>query len=172
MSTALYVVETSYLLEIAGCGRDSHPVARKEVITRFRIASKAGARFFVPLPCLFELGDHIAGVQHNADRLKLAQWLRATVATCLAKSEPWIITPTQSPEAILPQLLDRFVPLASKQKIGLVDAFAAEEAARLKQAYASRKGRVHIWTNDGPLKRLEPDPEPNPYLWRSDGSPR
>lgn len=172
MSTTLYVLDTSYLLEIAGCGRDSHPAASVEVRSRFAKAARKGGRFFVPLPCLFELGDHIADVRHDGERLKLATWLRATVATCLAKSEPWIITPTQKPEDVLPPLLERFVPLASKQQIGLVDAFAAEEAVRLKHSYGKLKSRVHIWTNDGRLKKLEPDEEDNPYLWNADGSRR
>lgn len=172
MSATLYVLDTSYLLEIAGCGRDSHPTARVEVRSRFSQAVKKGGRFFVPLPCLFELGDHIADVRHDAERLKLATWLCTTVATCLAKSEPWIITPTQKPEDVLPPLLERFVPLASKQRIGLVDAFTAEEATRLKQRYGELKSRVHIWTNDGPLKNLEPDAEFDPYLWNADGSRR
>ncbi len=71
-----------------------------------------------------------------------------------------------------PPLLQRFLPLASKQRIGLVDAFTAEEAARLKQSYGKLKSRVHIWTNDGALKKLEPDAEPDAYLWKADGSLR
>ena len=172
MSATLFVLDTSYLIEIAGCGRDSHPAARKMVLARFKKAAAQGGRFFVPLPCVFELGNHIADVKHEADRLRLAQWLYGTVTSCLENSRPWTITPTQKPEEVLPSLMERFCPLASKQQIGLVDAFTIEEADRLKRNYANIKGRVHIWTNDGPLKKFEPDPEPNPYLWKSDGSPR
>ncbi len=172
MNTTLYVIDTSYLIEIAGCGRDSQPKASAVVRARFIKAAKQGARFFVPLPCLFELGNHIADVDHIAERHRLAGWLCATVATCLRTARPWIITPTQSPEDVLPPLLERFVPLASKQQIGLVDAFTVDEAKRLKVSYGTLKNSVHIWTNDGPLKKLEPDAEPDPYLWKSDGSPR
>ena len=66
----------------------------------------------------------------------------------------------------------RFVPLAGKQQIGLVDAFTESEAKRLKAKFKELKSRVHIWTNDPPLKRLEPDTETDPYLWKADGTSR
>lgn len=172
MSPTLYVIDTSYLLEIAGCGRDTHPVAKETVRKRFAHAARSGGRFFVPLPCLFELGDHIADVSHEVERTRLANWLFDTVTSCLSKSEPWSITPTQKPEDVLPALLARFKPLASKQRIGLVDTFTAEEADRLKAKFGSLKSRVHIWTNDMGLKKLEPDFEPDAYLWRADGTKR
>jgi hypothetical protein len=160
------------LIEIAGCGRDSHPVVSKEVRTRFSKALAHGGRFFVPLPCLFELGDHIADVKHDELRCKLVQWLYGTVESCLAGSKPWSITPTQKPEDVLPPLMDCFVPFASKQRIGLVDSFTAEEAMRLKTRFKGYKGSVHIWTNDGLLKKMEPDEEKDAYLWKSDGAAR
>lgn len=172
MSVPIYVIDTSYLCEIAGCDGYSQPDASKEVRKRFKKAMNQGGRFFVPLPCLFELGDHIADVKHEEKRTKLAEWLRETVTQCLEKSKPWTITPAQSPADVLPSLMARFVPLAGKQKIGLVDAFTESEAKRLKANFKDRKGRVHIWTNDAALKKLEPDEETNPYLWKADGTPR
>ena len=56
MSTTIYVLDTSYLIELAGCGRDSNPTARKRILRMFKTANAGGGRFFVPLPCLFELG--------------------------------------------------------------------------------------------------------------------
>ncbi len=172
MSPTIYVLDTSYLLELFACGRDSQPVASREVRKRFKTALGKGGRFFVPLPCLFELGDHIADVRHDAERERLAKLLCTTVADCLSKSNPWTITPTAEPSAVLPPLLERFVPLAAKQSLGLVDAFTADEAARLKKKFADLKSRVHLWTNDRPLKRLEPDKEEDPYLWNADGTRR
>jgi hypothetical protein len=117
------------------------------------------------LPCLFELGDHIADVSHDELRSKLANNLLDTVRTSLLKREPWTITPTKPPEEILPSLLERFVPLASKRGIGLVDTFTLNEAIRLKQKLKEIKARIHIWTNDRELKRFEPDAESNPFHW-------
>ena len=166
MSATIYVLDTSYLIEVAGGGRDSHPVASAEVRRRLRIASSKGGRFFVPLPCLFELGDHIADVKHEQRRSELVSWLCSTVTKCLQDARPWTITPTQRPQEVLPSLMSRFRELANRESVGLVDAFTEAEAKRLKADFAGLKCRVHIWTNDEPLKRLEPDKEVNPYLWR------
>jgi hypothetical protein len=165
MSATIYVIDTSYLLELFGCGRDSNKMASDEVRKRFKLANAAGGRFYVPLPCLFELGDHIADVKHGELREKLVNQLVSTVQTSLESSKPWTITPTGSPETVLPKLLERFAPAAIKQNIGLVDVFTWDEAARLKAKLAEVKARVHIWTNDRNLKGKEPDTETNPYLW-------
>lgn len=165
MSTTVYVLDTSYLLELFGCGRDSSRPTSEEVRKRFKEANKAGGRFFVPLPCLFELGDHIAYVGHDELRGQLVEKLVSTVNSSLAEKKPWTITPTGAPDDVLPKLLERFVPVASKQKIGLVDVFTWDEAVRLKTKFASYKARVHIWTNDRALKSKEPDVESDPFLW-------
>jgi hypothetical protein len=165
MSIAVYVIDTSYLVELFGCGRFSNKTASGLVRKRFAAAINAGGRFFVPLPCLFELGNHIADVPNGALRQQLADYLLNTVRESLKTSKPWTITPTGPPEEILPSLLARFVPLAAKQGIGLVDTFTLDEALRLKQKFEKYKARTHIWTNDRVLKRHEPDPELKPYLW-------
>jgi hypothetical protein len=165
MSAIIYVIDTSYLLELFGCGRDSNKAASDEVRKRFKQANTAGGRFYVPLPCLFELGDHVADVKHAELREKLVKELVSTVQTSINSCKPWRITPTGSPETILPKLLERFAPVAIKQSIGLVDAFTWDEAARLKTKLAEVKARVHIWTNDRNLKGKEPDVEANPFLW-------
>lgn len=124
-----------------------------------------GGASFVPLPCLFELGDHIADIQNDELRQQLADNLLKTVQDSINTRKPWTITPTRPPEEILPTLLARFVPLAAKQGIGLVDTFTLDEASRLKQKLEEFKARIHIWTNDRALKRYEPDAEVNPFLW-------
>jgi hypothetical protein len=165
MSVVVYVIDTSYLVELFGCGRFSNQAASKAVRERFKSANKTGGRFFVPLPCLFELGDHVADVGHDDLRAKLAKQLAETVRDSLISNKPWTITPTGSPGSILPALMERFEPLASKQKVGLVDTFTLCEAVRLKQSLQAFKARVHIWTNDRSLKGQEPDCKPDPYLW-------
>lgn len=165
MSAILYVIDTSYLIELFVCGRDSNPTASAEVRRRFKQANASGGRFFVPLPCLFELGDHIADVGHDELRKKLVENLVSTVRSSLASSKPWTITPTNAPESVLPKLMERFAPAATKEKIGLVDAFTWEESVRLKAKLTELRARVHIWTNDRNLKRKEPDQEVNCYLW-------
>jgi hypothetical protein len=165
MSVALYVLDTSYLVELFGCGRDSNPAASAEVRRLFKEANNRGGRFFVPLPCLFELGDHIADVKHEELRARLAAQLAETVTKCLGENKPWTITPTGLPQDVLPELLKDFSCLASSRQVGLVDAFTASEAKRLKANLRAYKARVHIWTNDRSLKVMEPDIEEGPYFW-------
>jgi hypothetical protein len=165
MSVTVYVIDTSYLIELFACGRDSNATASQAVRARFKSANSSGGRFFVPLPCLFELGDHIADVGHDELRDQLASRLVETVRRSLSESNPWVITPAGPPESVLPSLIERFKVLATRHKIGLVDTFTLSEALRLKNTLKSYKARVHIWTNDGELKRKEPDAEVDPYFW-------
>lgn len=165
MSVAVYVIDTSYLVELFGCGHFCNKTASAIVRERFKAANKACGRFFVPLPCLFELGDHIADVKRSGLRQQLAVKLLTTVRDSLNTRNPWTITPTGPPEDILPSLLARFVPLAARQGIGLVDTFTLNEAFRLQQSLKEYKARIHIWTNDRQFKRHEPHAELNPYFW-------
>lgn len=165
MSTRIIILDTSYLIELVGCGRDSNPAASKTVKSMFKSANRKRARFFVPLPVLFELGDHIADVAHHQRRSELTSWLVGTVGSCIAKSLPFTITPADNPGEILPKLMARFKTDCPKVGTGLVDCFTAMEAHRLKSRIHAIKPTVHIWTNDRPLKSREPDPESNPFLW-------
>jgi hypothetical protein len=119
----------------------------------------------VPLPALFELGDHIADVGHDGLRAELVIKFSESVRSSLSGNTPWTITPAGTPESMLPALMERFAPLATRQKIGLVDTFTLNEAIRLKKDLESHKARVHIWTNDRNLKRQEPDAEADPLFW-------
>ena len=104
-------------------------------------------------------------VKHEARRKELADWFFKSVAGSLEEGVPWIITPTGDPKAILPELLHAFRSQGLKKWFGMVDLFAASEAARLKKDRSDRKARVHIWTNDRALKGQEPDCEPKPFFW-------
>ena len=159
----IYVFDTSYLIELSDC--DAIPKVRDRIRVMVQSALNAGARFVVPLPCLFELGDHIADVKHGAKRNELAKWLLNTVESSLKNERPWIITPAGDPKEILPSLLLRFQEKSVKKQIGLVDTFAAAEGERLKTEYRRMKAIVHLWTNDRALKALEPDKEADPYFW-------
>ena len=161
----VYVLDTSYLVELYAVGRYSNATASAEVRRLFAGANSRGGRFFVPLPCLFELGSKIADVEHEARRTQLASKLLTDVMECLSRQRPWEITPAGPPESILPELLRRFSSMAAKRPIGLVDAFIVSEACRLKQRYERYGARVHLWTNDRNLKSMEPDAESVPYHW-------
>jgi hypothetical protein len=165
MSTTIYLIDTSYLIELFACGRKSDFKASKLVRERFRLANKSGGRFFVPLPCLFELGNHIADVKDDKLRSQLVAILFETVQNSLLGNNPWTITPTGTPASVFHTLVNTFKFQTTRNKVRLVDSFTLAEAHRLKESFKSFKIRIHIWTNNRILKRQEPDREPVPYLW-------
>jgi len=117
---------------------------------------------YVPVPCIFELGNRIAGVPDGEKRKGLAGALFNAVRTSLRSSSPWTIIPyTQAFN------LDWIVRAFSKtyvlQGIGLTDTNIIREAERLKEKYGSM-GQVHIWTMDKKMKAHEPDTEKNSFL--------
>ena len=165
MSTTIYVLDTSYLDELLRCDGYTNPEASERVRGLFHSALKRKSRFFVPLPCLFELGNHIAQVKHDDRRQELVHSLLDAVHKSLDSQRPWHITPAESPERMLPALMQRFETLACKKQIGLVDTFVLSEAERLKTMHAKANVKVHIWSNDRPLKGQEPDKEAYPFFW-------
>ncbi len=163
----IYVVDTSYLLELFKVDGNYSNTAAAEIKKRFEKAVKAGDLIFVPLPCIYELGNHIADVRDGARRKKLADKISDE---CINKKVPWTITPATGTES-LSELWDKFakkyINYTKSNKsgsIGLVDAATIYEAQRLKEEYKKRISKVHIWTKDGTLKPHEPDAEPNPFI--------
>jgi len=70
--TAIFVIDTSYLLELFEVPKSSDPQAVTEVRKRYAEAVEGSARLFVPLPCLLELANHIADVPQGDLRHRLA----------------------------------------------------------------------------------------------------
>ena len=71
MMKCIYVVDTNYLLELFSVPKSSSETAIIEVKKRFKNAAENGALFMVPLPCIFELGNHIADVDDGNIRYNL-----------------------------------------------------------------------------------------------------
>jgi hypothetical protein len=168
----IYVVDTSYLLELFKVDGNYTDIAAAEIKKRFTQAENDEGLIFVPLPCIYELGNHIADVRDGNRRRELAHKVLATVEQCITKNIPWTITPATGTES-LPELWNKFAneyitytKSGNKKSpsIGLVDAATIHEAKRLKQEYEKRISQVHIWTKDGTLKSHEPDREPNPFI--------
>ena len=160
----VYVVDTSYLLELFKVDGFASKPAIRAVRARFKHALEQKFPIYVPLPCLFELGNHIADVPDGGRRDDLARKLSGTIREGFEEGTPWIILPWASGNDAQP-LLDSFSTEWAKQKIGVTDAFTIEEARRLKKKYRSSLGYVvHIWTKDRRLKANEPDHEPDPFV--------
>ncbi|ACL01824.1 hypothetical protein Dalk_0114 [Desulfatibacillum aliphaticivorans] len=162
MSVIAYVVDTNYLCELFKVGGKCSYAGHAEVKSRFKKGVQAKARFYVPLPCIFELGNHIAQISKGDSRKKIAKALCAVVKTSIEGNGPWIIKPSEDIHNTISRLCDVFSQDFVQQQIGLTDSFAISEASHLKKKYKNDY-KVHIWTTDSSLKSREPDKEPNPY---------
>jgi hypothetical protein len=167
MTPSIFVIDTSYLLELFRVPGHSKVSAVEEVKKRFEYAIETGGRFYVPLPCIFELGNHIAKVNDGNIRRKLGKELYETVQSCVNENMPWNITPATGIE-LLPKLCEAFSNKYVIQGVGLTDAFIVQEANRLKKTYSKHKVKVHIWTKDQALKAQEPDKENNAFIGQSE----
>lgn len=158
--TRVFVIDTSYLLELFAVPGHSTLERTEAVRRKFGEAASANARLFVPTPCVFEVAKHVAGVSNGNARKRLARKLRESVHSSINEGIPWVTLSTEHDE--LPQLCAAFENHAT-QHISLTDTCVIQEAVRLKQKY-STLGEVHIWTTDSTLKAHEPDTESDPFL--------
>ncbi len=160
----VYVIDTSYLLELFAVPGHSSQEARDEIRSRIAAAAKSGARLYVPVPSIYELANHISQVSDGNARRSLAEQVRDTVLSSLDQGAPWTIIPSQQLDTFK-NLIASFVDNHVIQGIGLSDSTLIDEARRLKNTtYRERGCPVHIWTTDEALKAWEPDNEPDAYL--------
>lgn len=163
--TPIYVVDTSYLLELFAVPSFYDENSRQEISSRFAQAMQQQCMLFIPLPCIFELADHINDVDDGSLRRKLAQKLHETIKKSLEKRTPWIITPSVTEDLLksFSACCQDFAEQYAGQGIGLTDCFVSGEAHRIKQRFAGLNYQVHIWTKDDKLKAHEPDSEPGSF---------
>ena len=141
----VYVIDTSYLLELFAVPGHSTKEARDEIRSRIAAAAKSGARLYVTVPSIYELANHISQVPNGNIRLSLAEQIRDTVLSSLDQGTPWTIIPSQQPD-IFKNLIGTFVKNHVLQQIGLSDSTLIDEARRLKDTtYRGPSWRVHIW---------------------------
>ena len=160
--TRVFVVETSYLCELYGLPGFSDQ-AFAERLQRRR-AREDGARFHVPLSCLYQLCDHIADVPDGNRRRRLSFTVATDVRSSLREGIPWAISfPGGKHE--LPDVVSAFAANPGLLRLGLTNFDVVRVATDLKRKYGSSKGyRVHIWTKVQALKAYEPDSEPDPLV--------
>lgn len=128
---------------------------------RFGAARSARALFIVPLPVVFEVANHIAGMPEGQRYERARTFVADIVDSIRATREIFLVSPSPKPEDVT-RLLEVFASDYVGRGIGLVDTAVIDEARRLKAKFA--KPSVHIWTLDHALKAGEPDPEPDPFL--------
>lgn len=168
----IYVVDTSYLLELYRVDGCSQKDAHSSVLQKFR-DNIADGRFFVPIAVLFELANHIADIHDSQRRKDLAVKLRNDINNSILEQTPWVIT--HATDALsLDELLSalnesatRFADEFSAQRLGLTDTTIILEAERLRKKYTSdslRNYQIHIWTRHSELKAREPDTEASQFV--------
>jgi hypothetical protein len=169
MEIRIYVLDTSYLLELFRVPGDSTEEYHRQAKQQFKDALEKRFLFYVPIPVLFELANHIADVRDFSHRKALATDLRDTVSSCLEKASPWVITPLGEPGSIaalmsaLDKIAGHFADEFSNEGLGLTDTAVILEARRIRKKYSSSSVKqyfVHIWTQHAALKAHEPDREP------------
>lgn len=164
MNLSVFVVDTSYLLELYKVPGFSNDADSATVRRRFKEASRANSRFYVPFPVIFELANHIAHIRDGTARQRLADRLFDDMVSSHQNMMPWVVVPAIPVDELL-RFAEAFKSEFARQSVGLTDVVLVEEARRLKrERYGHRNERVHIWTKDRALNAFEPDPEPSPFL--------
>lgn len=168
----IYVVDTSYLLElyrVDGCCQDD---AHLSVSQKFRENIETG-QFFVPIAVLFELANHIADIHDPQRRRSLADKLRTDIGSSVSEQTPWVVTHATDAQGLddllsaLNESATRFADEFSAQKLGLTDTTVILEAERLRRKFVSdslRNYQIHIWTRHCELKAREPDAEASQFV--------
>lgn len=169
----LYVVDTSYLLELYRVDHCSEEQAHNQVMSKFAQAIDSGDRFYVPVPVLYELANHVADIKDSSNRKRLAERLSQDVNSALEESTPWTITHlTEKLEIsalmdVLRAHADQFTEKFAVEKLGLTDTAVILETERLRKRYKSeslRKYHIHIWTRHKAIKSKEPGQEANQFV--------
>ena len=158
--TRVFVLDTSYLAELYSVPGFSEAAFSRAL--RKKIARETGARFHVPVGCLYKLCDHIADVGDGNQRHQLARQVATDVKSSMARGLPWLMSPAAGLDTIA-EFVQRFAFNPEHLKIGLTNSEVIEIANALRTKYGTDPGyKVHIWTRNRRLKAHEPDPEPAP----------
>jgi hypothetical protein len=169
----LIVVDTSYLLELFQVPDCSSDRAYGPICQLFENARHITDQLQVPLPVLFELGNHVADVKNGESRKRLAAELIDAVNDWLSGETPLTIVSSMNDARTVQDFRDAVTGLTQEfrtlapDRQGLTNAAIALEAKKLRQKHKNSSLKtylVHIWTTDKKLKALEPDAEANAFV--------
>lgn len=164
----IIVLDTSLLTEILKVpGRHSEEFARA-ALQRYKEENQKRSKFYVTVPVLFELADHIAHVDNAHARRDASNKLANIVRSSLDGNRPWSIPieamdQEQTGKSLLLHLLKRFEGEFSPLGIGMSDASVIDLSHQIKQC-CGKLMAVHIWTRDQAIKSHEPDRELDPLF--------
>jgi len=167
MSQRIFVIDTSYLLELFKVGKDWEKKAHARIKQKFAEEQKAGSQFYFPIPVLFEFANHIADAKNRSIVIKNFNGL---IEQCLDDDLPFFITPCSNAESVsdfikdLCLVINRFSSEFVQQQLGLTDVSIITEYERLKKQHKLSNCKIHIWTRHQALKAREQDPELKPFV--------
>jgi predicted nucleic acid-binding protein len=150
----LIVVDTSYWVELFKIPQRFSEEKHSIIKQKFAWAIEQKATLYFPLPCVYELANHIAHVRDGTARRNLAEQLYQTVTNI-----PSIrVTPACAVNE-LSEFIQRFKDKYVTQGISLADAAVIDAAKHLK----NQNNQVYIWTLETAIKAREPDRELHPF---------
>jgi len=140
------IVDTSILVELLGVPHLSSN--HEEYVASFEERVRAKETFLLPLPVLFETGNHIAQIPDGKRRRDYANRFLAFVKPALSGNTPFVPTPSPSIEDVASWLED--FPDHAMRAIGLVDRSLIDLFDRQKSLLKGRQA-VYIWSLDEAL---------------------
>ena len=136
----VYLIDTSYLLELFAVPGNSTEKAVAEVRRRVDDAARSRAQLYVTAPCVYELASHISDVPDGNLRASLAGKMRDSVMSSLDEGMPWTLLPSREARW-LREAVARFADTHVSEGIDLTDGTLIDEARRLKQTrYRGQRG--------------------------------
>jgi len=166
MNKKIFVVDTSYLLELFKIGKDWEEIAHHAIMAKFDTEQLNNSQFYFPIPVLFELANHIADAHNKQQAIKSFKDL---IDNFLDEDMPFFITPCSNAESIKDFIQDLYLTITrfnnefATQQLGLTDVSIISEAERLAKKY-KLSATVHIWTRHKKLKAKEPHSEQNAFV--------
>jgi hypothetical protein len=160
----IYVVDTSYLLELYKVPGSSSAVLYEPVKERIARAIKDKAMLFIPLPCVIEFASHLADAADKQTALSIARAFKVELALSLENKGVWRVTPCYDSPRAFHDGFGTFISDHLLAGVGLCDSFTIAEATRLAEKYESFGYRVHVLTLDEALKAHEPHTEEDPFV--------
>ena len=89
----VYVIDTSYLLELYAVPGHSTQKAVDEIRRRFTDAGGGSARLYVTVPSIYELANHIAHISDGNARFSLAKLIKKMFYPASTKACPGRLFP-------------------------------------------------------------------------------
>ena len=151
----LIVVDTGYWVELFKIPQHYSETKHLAIKEKFAWAISQKATLYFPLPCVYELANHIAHVRDGTARKNLAEQLYQTVTN----NPSILVTPACAVDE-LSKFIESFKKEYVTEGIGLADAAVIDAAWHLKNP----NNQVHIWTLETAIKAREPDTEPAPFV--------